>query len=81
MSRAGFAVAVVALWGCSTELPVKYEICNATGGECFLDARFKEFKTCENYKQQQDMLCQRKAGAINCVENPGPSTASSRCTK
>ena len=80
----GAVVIVGALSACNKDsgTPVKYEICHADGTGCFVDARFKFFESCENYRKISEMLCDStKPGEVTCRASASPSTATARCTR
>jgi len=43
------------LWWTST--PVRYEVCDATGGNCRVLARFHDFYSCHKHRTLSNSLC------------------------
>lgn len=86
---------VGALAGCSTddshrdrpetargETPIRYVICSAGGGSCFVSARFNDFDSCESHKKWSGMLCDSASEPGKMVCTPGDnSIAVAYCTK
>lgn len=68
-------------------LPVKYEGCDLFGKNCEVQAKFEDFRNCQNYRMYSNSLCDRvsRPGYVICKVCPGPRGCSqmstSRCTK
>jgi len=64
------------------ETPIRYVICSAGGGSCFVSARFTDFESCESHKKWSGMLCDSKSQPGKMVCTPGDdSIAVAYCTK
>ena len=52
------------------DTPVKYVLCGPNESNCFVDARFRNLEYCNEYKQQNDMYCDRRStpGTIICKQ-------------
>ena len=63
------------------ETGVRYVICSRGDTNCFVDARFKHFETCERYNRDSSMLCDRTdPGRMVCKADSSP-LAVGYCTK
>lgn len=64
------------------ETPVQYVVCNLGGRECFVAARFDDFRSCEWHKELSSMLCDDEAdpGVVTC-RRASAQIASGFCTK
>ena len=64
------------------DTPIRYIVCSAGDKNCFVVARFKDFETCESYKQISGSLCDRIStpGQIICKTDPGPTIAVAYCS-
>lgn len=90
MAKAGFVVvgaivgwlaATLSNGAGSAGFPVKYEICDNLGRDCWVNAHFKDFDGCEFYKKFMMANCDStKPGRIDCVTGL-PSTAQGHCTR
>ena len=64
------------------ETPIRYVICAAGGGSCFVAARFKDFDGCESHKKWSEMLCDSQGDPGQMVCRPGDEKfAAAYCTK
>ena len=85
------ALSALGIAGCeSTSTPVKLEACRADETDCFVDARFRDFDSCEHYRILSNSLCdwESRSGILTCKTCSGklqgcsdPTFVSSRCTK
>ena len=59
---------------------VKYIVCGPSESNCFVSARFKDLDSCNEYKEQSDMVCDRRStpGTIICKQGQ-PSYATAYC--
>ena len=64
------------------ETPVRYIVCSAGDTDCFVVARFKDMNTCDDYREQNSMLCDRisTAGQITCRKDTSPRIGAGYCT-
>lgn len=66
------------------ELPVKYLVCDANGGDCELTARFKDMAACLDHSKRSSWFCDTsRPGRAECDTAPasGPRLASSKCAR
>lgn len=64
------------------ETPIRYVICSAGGGNCFVSSRFSDFESCESHKSWSNMLCDSKSQPGKMVCTPGDDIiAVAYCTK
>lgn len=67
----------------SQRFPVKYKICDTLYQDCSVDAKFKDFRSCEKAKEMGNWYCNSEdKNNISCREaKAGESSVVSVCTK
>jgi hypothetical protein len=63
--------------------PIKFIVCDAGEKNCSVDARFKDFSSCESYKEQSDMVCDQysEPGKMTCSKLTRPLMIATHCSK
>lgn len=75
---------LLALGACGDRLPVKLEMCDASGSkQCEVVARFKDFDRCKFYVKYLQALCDSasRPGYATCDFTQKPTLYTANCTK
>jgi hypothetical protein len=65
------------------DTPVRNVVCDSSGANCEVHARFNTLEACEHYKRWASMICDTASnpGVMSCSNDPNAASVSSYCTK